>query len=107
MFKILIARLFGLHTPEELQDAHKRRRSVVWLEGFDAGQAEARRVVEAPEPRVIHREEVSHRLSHHVYLALENLVGQTLVTQITTRDQIAHQLGVQHVLKTVREGFVA
>lgn len=46
------------------------------------------------------------RLPPHVYAALEKGVGYIGVTQHTTDLQAGYQLGVQAVLRALREGYV-
>lgn len=50
---------------------------------------------------------VTHRLSQEAYQALEKQVRVPIsVGPDTTAQQCGYQLGVQHVLSTVRSGFV-
>lgn len=46
------------------------------------------------------------RLTTEVYQDLERKVGQVMVTRETTDLQAGFQLGVQSVLKLLREGYV-
>lgn len=46
------------------------------------------------------------RLTREVYEDLERKVGRVIVTQETTALQAGYQLGVQAVLKALREGYV-
>ena len=46
------------------------------------------------------------RLTQHVYEELERKVGTVVVNQITTDLQAGYMLGVQAVLKELRNGYV-
>lgn len=46
------------------------------------------------------------RLPQHVYAALERECATIAVTQVTTELQAGFQLGVQDVLKRLRNGYV-
>ena len=46
------------------------------------------------------------RLPQHVYDELERKVGGVVVNQITTDLQAGYMLGIQAVLKELRNGFV-
>ena len=46
------------------------------------------------------------RLTAEVYQDLERKVGQVVVTRETTDLQAGYQLGVQAVLKLLRDGYV-
>lgn len=46
------------------------------------------------------------RLPQHVYDELERKVGTVVVNQVTTDLQAGFMLGVQSVLKELRNGFV-
>lgn len=47
-----------------------------------------------------------HRLSKEAYDALEKLCGPIKPTSTTTAIEAGYTLGVQQVLKLIREGFV-
>lgn len=50
-----------------------------------------------------------HRLTPEAYRALERAVGgpaNPVVTNTTSELQAGSQLGIQHVLKVLRDGFV-
>lgn len=51
--------------------------------------------------------ETVHRLTPEVYRALEQQLDDARVTQQTTEGQAFFKLGVQHVLKTLRDGFTS
>lgn len=51
-------------------------------------------------------EQVVHRLSPEVYKDLEKKVGYIDVTEKTSELQAGYQLGVQKVLRMLRDGFV-
>ena len=46
------------------------------------------------------------RLPQHVYAELERKVGTVVVNQVTTDLQAGYMLGVQVVLKELRNGYV-
>lgn len=46
------------------------------------------------------------RLQYDVYKQLEKSLPAPVVTSATTDHQVAFALGVQHVLKVLRDGFV-
>ena len=46
-----------------------------------------------------------HRLSKEAYEALEKLCGPIKPTTTTTPIEAGYALGVQHVLKMIREGY--
>jgi len=46
------------------------------------------------------------RLPQHIYEELERKVGGVVVNQVTTDLQAGYMLGVQAVLKELRNGFV-
>ena len=46
------------------------------------------------------------RLTQHVYDELERKVGSVVVNQVTTDLQAGYMLGVQAVLKELRNGYV-
>lgn len=46
------------------------------------------------------------RMSPEVYAALEAKLPAPVVTQATSDLQAGYQLGIQHVLKLLREGYV-
>lgn len=46
-----------------------------------------------------------HRLSKEAYVSLENQCGPIRPTTTTTPIEAGYALGVQHVLKIIRDGF--
>jgi len=46
------------------------------------------------------------RLQYDVYKQLEKALPAPVITATTTEHQVAFALGVQYVLKVLREGFV-
>ena len=50
--------------------------------------------------------QVHHRLDHDQYLALAKQCDRPFVSEVTTPLQAGYQLGVQAVLKLLREGWV-
>lgn len=60
----------------------------------------------ATEPAQETSELVTHRLSPEAYRALEQTLSNTSVSSSTTDGQAFYKLGIEHALKTLREGFV-
>jgi hypothetical protein len=53
--------------------------------------------------KVVHRE--SHRLSMEAYQELERQLPSPVITDDTSPQKVGYLLGVQAVLKKLREGF--